>query len=230
MNLGVSIITSTNRPQFFDNILANYRNQQYQKKELIIILNKNSMNLKDYREKARSHKNVSVYKLPEKISLGYCLNFAVKKAKFPLIAKFDDDDYYSRYYLTEQTKALSRTGSDVVGKNAYLAYLESSKKLILRFPMQKHKFIKIVQGSTILFRKRIEVRFANRSLGEDVNFMMDCKKKGYRVYATSPYNYVYVRRKNRMSHTWPARDSLLLRGSKLIAVTNHFRAFAVRKN
>lgn len=187
------------------------------------------MNLQNYRKKAHAYKNVSVYKLPEKVSLGHCLNYAIGKAKFPLVAKFDDDDYYSRYYLREQTKALSRTGTDVVGKNAYLTYLEASKKLILRFPKQKHKFIKIVQGPTILFRKRIKVRFANRSLGEDVNFMMDCKKKGYRVYATSPYNFVYVRRKNRMSHTWPARDSLLLRGSKLIAITTNYRKLAIRK-
>ncbi|MGM0880940.1 MAG: glycosyltransferase family A protein [Bacillota bacterium] len=63
---GVSIITCTNRPQFFDNILENYIKQQYRKKELIIILNNDSMNLEQFQGKIRTYNNIKVYKLPEK--------------------------------------------------------------------------------------------------------------------------------------------------------------------
>ena len=44
--LGVSIIVCTNRPQFLDNILQNYYRQRYKVKELIIILNQDSMNMR----------------------------------------------------------------------------------------------------------------------------------------------------------------------------------------
>ncbi len=71
---GVSIITCTNRPQFFGNILKNYRKQQYRNKELIIILNNDSMNLAQFRGKTRTYDNVTIYQVPEKISLGQCLN------------------------------------------------------------------------------------------------------------------------------------------------------------
>ena len=227
--IGVSIITSTNNPRFFNNILRNYRRQRYRKKELIIILNKNSMKLGEYRKKIRRYKNVSVYKRPQHTSLGRCLNFGIAKAKFPLVAKFDHDDFFSRYYLKEQTKALIRYKAPIVGKRAYFIYLSARKKLIIRFPKKHHRFVHYVQGGTILFKKRINVRFSNRSLGEDVIFMRDCRKKGYKAFATSPYNYVYVRRKDRKSHTWKVHDRQLMRGSKVIAVTKKYRLLATKR-
>ncbi|MNI33050.1 Glycosyl transferase family 2 [compost metagenome] len=228
---GVSIITCTNRPQFFDNILKNYRKQAYKNKELIIILNNDSMDLEEYRGKTQSYDNVEVYKVPDKISLGQCLNCGITKTKFPLIAKFDDDDYYSPFYLTEQVSALKRMKSDVVGKHACLVYLEATKNLVIRSPKEKNKYLKFVQGGTILFRRRVldKVRFSNLSIGEDVTFLKHCLKKGYTTYATSPYNYVYVRRKNKKSHTWRASDTHYLKGSKALAVTENYRSIAAKK-
>lgn len=228
---GVSIITCTNRSQFFNNILENYRKQQYKNKELIIILNKDCMNLKEFQRKTLSYDNVSVYKVPEKISLGQCINCGIAKARFPLIAKFDDDDYYSPFYLKEQVKALRRTKSDVVGKHACLVYLEASKKLIIRSFSEKYKYVEFVQGGTILFTRRVtkRVRFSDRSVGEDVTFLRNCKKKGFKTFATSPFNYVYMRRKNKKSHTWRAGDEFYIRGSKPVAVTDNYRLIATRK-
>lgn len=228
---GVSIITCTNQPGFFKNILNNYMNQRYKRKELIIIINKDGIHLKEWKKKTTNYPNVTVYQVPERISLGQCLNCGISRAKFPLITKFDHDDYYSPYYLKEQVKALLRTGSPVIGKHACLVYLAASKKLIVRSPFEKNKFVNFIQGGTLLFRKKIlrNVRFSDRTLGEDVKFLRDCSKKGYAVYATSPYNYVYIRRKNKSTHTWRVADHRFLAGSQPVAVTDHFSRFAVRK-
>jgi hypothetical protein len=67
---GVSIITCTNRPEFFDRLVVNYKSQRHPVKELIIVLNKDSMGLNLYRHKAGVLQNVSVYKMPEQVSLG----------------------------------------------------------------------------------------------------------------------------------------------------------------
>lgn len=61
---GVSIIVCTNRPQFFDNILQNYSRQRYKSKELIIVLNHDSMNLALYQNRVRNLANVHVYQVP----------------------------------------------------------------------------------------------------------------------------------------------------------------------
>ncbi len=172
-DVGVSIITSTNRPQFFKQILENYNAQLYKPKELIILLNKDSMNLNLYRKLTRKFRNVHIYQIPERETLGKCLNSAVRKSSYPYVAKFDDDDYYSPYYLIEQIQAIQRTGADIIGKRAYLNFLEASSKLVLRFPKQQTKFTGVVSGGTILFKRKIfrKVQFANLSIGEDVNFL-----------------------------------------------------------
>ncbi|URN94069.1 MAG: glycosyltransferase family 2 protein [Candidatus Pristimantibacillus lignocellulolyticus] len=230
-DLGVSIITCTNNPDFLMNIFNNYQKQIYTKKELIIIINKDSISLKEWKKKAANYPNVSVYKVAERVSLGQCLNSGISKAKYPLIAKFDNDDFYSPYYLREQVKALLRTGSSVVGKHACLVYLSASKKLVIRSPFEKNKTVDFIQGGTILFRKKIlkNVRFSNLTVGEDVKFLKDCSKKGYRIYATTPTNYVYIRRKNKSTHTWQVNDNEFLHGGKPVAVTTNFRQYAVRK-
>ena len=189
------------------------------------------MKLEQYRMKVRSYPNISVFKVPEKTSLGQCLNCGITRARYPLIAKFDDDDYYSPYYLQEQMKALKRTKSDVIGKHACLVYLEATGQLIIRSPQEQHKPVIFVQGGTVLFRKSVtkQVLFPDRSVGEDVAFLRRCKRKGYRAFATSIYNYVYIRRKNKGSHTWKAKDQFYLKGSIPVAVTDNYQAIANRK-
>jgi glycosyltransferase involved in cell wall biosynthesis len=213
------------------NMLNNYVRQRYKRKELIIIINKDSINAVKWRKMAAGYPNVSVYQVPERVSLGQCLNCGICRTKHPLIAKFDDDDFYSPYYLREQVKALQKTRSPVLGKHACFVYLAASKKLVIRSPQERNKFAGFVQGGTIMFRRNIlkRVRFSDLSLGEDVKFLRDCTRKGYRIYATSPYNYVYIRRKNKRNHTWKVSDRRFLTDSRPVAVTNRFRRYAVRE-
>lgn len=228
---GVSIITCANHPDFFKNILGNYLIQRYKRKELIIIINKDSINLQEWQEMTSYIPNVTIYKVPERVSLGQCLNCGISKARYPIITKFDSDDYYSPYYLKEQVKALLRTGSHVVGKHACLVYLDASKKLLIRSPQEKNKHVEFVQGGTIMFRRSIlkKVRFSDLTLGEDVKFLRDCSAQGYTIYATTPSNYVYIRRKNKSTHTWRVSDQRFIEGGQPVAVTKHFHKFAVTK-
>jgi len=63
------------------------------------VINKDSMSLAKYRQKVQGYKNISIYKVPESVALGACLNYAVSKTKYHFIAKFDDDDYYLPYCM-----------------------------------------------------------------------------------------------------------------------------------
>ncbi|REE91551.1 glycosyl transferase family 2 [Paenibacillus taihuensis] len=227
---GVSVITCTNRPLFFNKLIYNFRRQRYNVKELIIVLNKGSMNLTEYRRRVSRFPNIKVYKLPEKFTLGSCLNFGINRAKYPVIAKFDDDDYYSPHYLLEQVRALRRTGAGIVGKGAHLKFFEGRRLLVITTPSQKNKFVKYVAGGTLLFRRQLHkrIRFARLTLGEDVNFMRRCRAIGYKLFATSPYNFVGIRRKNKQSHTWRESDENVLKGSLFVARTIYFRKWANR--
>lgn len=226
---GVSIILSTKKPQFIDNLFANYKRQIWGKKEIILILNKDNLNLAKYKEKAKYFPNVSVYQLPEKTSLGMCLNYAIDRSKHEIIAKFDDDDYYGPYYLTGVMRAFQNPSIDVIGKRTRYTYLEHKKLLLLHSPNWEFRNTDFVAGGTICFRRKVlqKVRFSDKTIGEDVTFIWDCKNNGYRVYSIGKNQYVYIRRANRKNHTWQESDSSLLRGSKIIAKTANYIPFVL---
>jgi glycosyltransferase involved in cell wall biosynthesis len=213
-------------------LFNNYRNQQGVHKELIIILNNDSMNIEAYRLKAKAFTQVSVYQLPERMSLGSCLNYAVNKSRYQIVAKFDDDDYYAPRYLSEGVRELGRTGADIVGKKAHYMYLQGRKVLILRFPKDENKYVRTVAGATLLIRKLVfrKVRFGNRTLGEDVKFCRDSRARGFTIYSASKRNFVAVRRKGSRQHTWIVSDRKLLsnRRIQVIGPVNRFKGYAAR--
>ncbi len=222
---GVSVVVSTNKPGFMENILRNFNSQLWPEKELIVILNNNLMNLSEWVKYTNAF--ISVYQLPEQDSLGACINFAVNKSKFNYIAKFDDDDYYAPLYLSEAMRAFDLTDADLVGKRTYHMYLADEKLLMLRHPSHEKRWCPLIAGGTIVAKKKVfrEVPLVDRQVGTAIRFVIDSRKKGYRIYSTSRFNYTYLRRDNK-SHTWNPGLEYFFKTSKKLAVTSDFRSFA----
>ncbi|KPV45115.1 glycosyltransferase [Alicyclobacillus ferrooxydans] len=227
---GVSIITCTKRPGYLGNLLDNYNRQMWPKRELIVILNNDQLSLAQYRRTAKLYKNVSVYQVPQDWSLGKCLNFAVNKTKYKYVSKFDDDDYYAPRYLSEIMRAFRRTNADVVGKMAIYTYLQHRKLLLRLYPKRENRYINRVAGATITFKKSVFqfAKFPNASVGEDIRFQQRCRAHGFKVYSTSRYNFVSVRRQNNIGHTWKVSDKHLIKNSRIVAKTVDYRPFAKR--
>jgi cellulose synthase/poly-beta-1,6-N-acetylglucosamine synthase-like glycosyltransferase len=227
---GVSIILCTNRSEFADTIFANYKRQIWGKKELILILNNDKMNLLHYQKKANKYKQVSVYKLPQRTSLGRCLNYAISKSKYAILTKFDDDDYYAPYYLSGIMNAFQENKADVIGKRTSYMYLEREKMLRILNPDHEHTYAPYIMGGTISFRRRVtqKVKFQNVSIAEDVRFYRDCKAKGIKMYSIDRYNYVYKRRANQFGHTWKVSDRNLKKLSRFVRYTPSYERFVNR--
>ncbi len=229
---GVSIITCTNRQSYLRNLFQNYSRQRYAKKELIIIINNNKIPILPYQNLAKKYKNIKIFRKPEHHSLGACLNFAVKKCKYNFIAKFDDDDYYAPHYLLDSIKTFRRTSADIIGKRAHYMYLRGPKKLILRFPQDEHRSVTYLPGATLVFKRKVfhRVKFPNRSVGEDDLFCLRGKRKGFKVYSGSKKNFVAIRRKNSLKHTWIISDKTLLESHKIIRNIKNYRRFVGRSS
>jgi len=227
---GVSIITCTNRQSYLSNLFQNYGRQRYAKKELIIVINNNKIPLLPYQQLAKKHKNIKIFRKPEHHSLGACLNYAVKKAKYTYIAKFDDDDYYAPFYLTDSLHSLKKTKADIIGKRAHYMYLQGSKTLILRFPHDENRSVTQLPGATLLFKRNVfkDVEFPNQSVGEDDLFCMRGKKKGYKVYSAGKYNFVAIRRKNSLKHTWIISDKKLITNHQVVPDIRNYKKFVQR--
>ncbi|MFC0211986.1 glycosyltransferase family 2 protein [Paenibacillus chartarius] len=229
---GVTIITATIRPEHIHDIFYNYARQKWEAKELIIILNKDSLNMEDYLELAENYRAVRVFRLPESKSLGECLNFGVRKAKHSIIAKFDDDDYYGPHYIAEAMRAFWSSNADVVGKYSVHYYFPAKRKILLTNKSQRpHRFVRKIAGATIMFKKRVfpKAKFVRASLGTDVLFLAACRRHGYLIYTTTSYNFAAIRKPDSKSHTWQIteRQMFAKRDSRVIAKSN-YRAYVNR--
>jgi glycosyltransferase involved in cell wall biosynthesis len=230
---GVTIVTPTIRPEFIDQVFNNYDHQKWNKKELIIIINKNNVDINLYKEKANNFANVSVYKLPESKRLGACLNYAISRAKYSYIAKFDDDDYYAPNYIPEAMNLFISSDADVVGKRSFFFYFPHLSTLLLRkSKIPPFSRCKKIAGATIMFHKRVlrKVKFATHvRQGSDVRFINACLKNGFKLYTTSPYNFAAFRRTNRHTHTWKVSERALFADKNTRSIrTNNFKSHVKR--
>ncbi|MBD3922244.1 glycosyltransferase [Paenibacillus sp. PR3] len=211
---GVTIITSTIRKGLMHNVFDNYNRQKWPVKELIIVINNNCIALRPYKELARQYDNVRVFRVNGRKNLGACLNFAVARASYGYIAKFDDDDYYSPQYLDESMLVFNKKKADVVGKNTtYFFFPHRSLLLLRRRTAKPYSRCRRIAGPTIMFRKKVfkKVAFSTKVVaGSDARFVRACLKRGLKVFTASSYNFAQNRRSNRKSHTWKVSERRLL--------------------
>jgi cellulose synthase/poly-beta-1,6-N-acetylglucosamine synthase-like glycosyltransferase len=228
---GISIITCTNRRNYIRNLFHNYVRQSHPKKELIIIVNDDSIPLSLYQRLANKLGNIRIFRIPRHYSLGACLNYAVRKTKYDYIAKFDDDDYYAPYYLTESLRAFRRTRADIIGKRAHYMYLRGSKTLLLRFPHDENRSVTKLPGATLVFKRDVfnKVQFPNQNVGEDDIFCLLSIRKGFKVYSAGKYNFVAIRRKDSLNHTWIISDQALIDHHRKIPNVRNYKQFVQRK-
>lgn len=220
----VSVITCTIREDFIDNVFNNYQQQAWKNKELIIILNKDSMNISKWKKKAKNYRNVRVYQLHEKATLGDCLNFGVLKSNYDYIAKFDDDDYYGPNYLTGAMEAFKNKNVSIVGKSSYYIYFKNKNALVFVSGIE-NDITDTVAGASLVFRKEVckTVPFEKVNRAEDYFFIDQSKKAGFTVYSLDHYDFA-VMRHNTEDHTWKVSDDDLMGWGELIAYTEDFQS------
>lgn len=232
-NTGVTIITSTIRTEHMTDIFENYNRQEWPAKELIVTVNDNDIALLPYKELAQQYDNVRVFRVDGRLNLGACLNYAVARARYRYIAKFDDDDYYSPHYLDEAMFLFSKKNADVVGKRScYFFFPHRSVLLLRKTTVKPYGRCRRIAGATIMFHKRVfkKVSFSTKLVaGSDARFVQDCLKQGFKVFTTSSYNFAAYRRANRKSHTWKVSEQQLLssKGATIIR-TADFKPYVDR--
>ncbi len=220
------------------NVFKNYERQLFKEKELIIVLNNDQMDVNRWKQEAALYPNVTVLQQPEHVTLGECYNIAIPQAKYPYIVKFDDDDYYSAYYLVEAAKGFRDSDAAVVGKSTvfiyYLRYklltLFNENKEFVYVRNQKELATNYLVGATLLFRKDIfpTVSFEAINVGEDTRFLEACLQSNLLLYGTSRYNYVYMRYPNKSHHTSTFWEYKLLEKSNRVGLMNDFQDAIIR--
>lgn len=221
---GVSVFTCTNRPQLIEQVFANYLQQAYGPRELIVVLNNNSMSLGDWQNRARPHPDIRIFQLDEKVSLGQCTNYAIQNCFYDFVAKFDDDDYYAPEYLTDMMAAFDYCEADIIGKSSRFIYFKSKSVLGFYRPYPEYSYVEYVVGATMVFKKGLwqAIRFPDITEGEDTLFQQESINRGGKIFATDRYNYVTVRDADISKHTFQLDDDTYISYcQRVIPVTNY---------
>ncbi|MFS0751282.1 glycosyltransferase family 2 protein [Oceanobacillus sp. 1P07AA] len=223
----ISIITCTNRDHMMENIFHNYISQSLENKELIIILNNDSINLDMWLCKATNYSNVSVFQLPEWKSASECKMFAAQQASYDYIAKFDDDDYYAPNYLAS-IWSIYKTNNDVdiIGKSTVYVYFQKSNYLGILHSNKENQYTDRVVDSTLTFKKEVlsKVPFIRSKYGSDTKFQKDCIYYGFKIYSTDRFNHVVFRSEHLQQHTWKITDHQLMNACTDLICTNDFNS------
>lgn len=218
----VSIITPTNKTIYQENIFNNFLRQNYQDKELIIVLNNNSLDLDEWNKYGQQLENLQIYKLDESVSQGECLNYAVNHSHGHFIAKFDDDDYYGPNYLVDLIECFSYTDAAVVGKASQFIYFKGLEKLMVFNTTMGYHYYPVWGGTQVIKRQVFErVCFENINLAEDVCFNTKCMELGIKQYVADPFNYLRFRVQNKDFHTYKIDDNEYIKsGLTITGVSN----------
>ncbi|MGV3487365.1 MAG: glycosyltransferase [Tuberibacillus sp.] len=224
----ISVICCTMRQECMENVFQNYERQTWADKELIVVLNNDGMNKREWEDRAQQSVNVTVFQLPEERTLGECLNFAIEKARHPYIAKFDDDDHYGPLYLKASMNDLITTGADLVGKRTVFMYFKSEHILAVHQPGREKRWTRQgMKGATLFFKKEIweKVKFPELNRGEDTYFLRTCARTGYKMYGTDKKHFVCLRSEKTDHHTWNLNNQYLLRKCSIICETDGYTPY-----
>lgn len=223
-----TIISSTQRDEFMNDLYKNIKQQTYPNLEVVIILNKNSMDVEKWNSKFKQlGTDLKVLQVDEEYSLGHCLNIAIQNSSGEIISKFDDDDYYAPNYLTDMIISMDYANADLVGKSSHYIYFEENDLLALKtMGSGIETYSDFVAGATLVFKREVYEKlegFSDKSRGEDSDFLKRAKEGGFILYSNDQYNYCCFRRKNKENHTWKVDDDDLLRNSTSNVFTTDYK-------
>lgn len=217
----VSAIVPTVRPHQMDNILDFMSRQRHEQIELVLITHGFEPDRRELEAKARDLgiERLVVRPAESSLTLGTLMNLGVECAGGRYVAKMDDDNYYGANYLTDLVRSFLWTDAAVVGKWAHYVHLQGPNVTLLRFAESEHRYVKLVQGGTIVTERQTaaQLQFENLPRRVDTTFLEKVARDGGKVYSGDRFNYISRRSASPDGHTWPIQDRELL-GKKMSQV------------
>ncbi len=207
----------SNRPDLVPDQMRSLTEQTHPRVEILIGLHgcEPSAELRAAIDQFSDRWRITVMPFPASLTLGECLNHVIEAGTGALIAKIDDDDFYGPAYLEDAVHAFDYSRSDIVGKATQFTYLAETDETVVRRVGQEERLMGgTPTGASMLATRRLwnEVRFPHRPRFVDSVFVRGARALGATVYATSRWEFCYVR--HEAGHTWAASPASLLASSE----------------
>ncbi len=216
----ISVVLTTNRPEYLRHCKESYTRQSYSNKELILALNSNSFCLEEVNAMFGDLDNIKIFSIPEDKTLAACLNHVLKYVDGDYWAKFDDDDIYGPDYLADSLLPFKYTDADIVGKATYFARIEGDEALYIRHQGKEHDYAKLVCGGSLVVKMGVmrDVSFDESiKKGADTAFLRAATEAAYKIYSADRFNFIQVRGSQIARHTWKIKHEDYLKSCQTVA-------------
>lgn len=195
-------VVPSSKPQYLPTIFKNFSSQTYHNKKLVVVENGSSIGMC---KKLGLQPDLLLESKPHQSwAKNEALLHLKKSNPDDYWTTWDDDDYYGPAYLDELSKSLGK--GDVVGKSNSFVKLTDDRLYWMKAPPENsvltNKFV--IHGPTITARIGDSLLFEHLPFGEDLKFVEQMRELGGTVYATSRYNWCYMRYTS--GHTWHISD------------------------
>lgn len=179
-----------------ENIFANYDQQRYPNKELIIILSGAHLNIDAWVEYSQEYFNVQIFQLNSALAPGDYFNFALHRSSGNYLARFDEECYYGPDYLADLITCFAFTEAAVVGKRSHLIYWANYQQLALTNAGEGFGYVDYLPGRTHIVKREVFLRIPQIAYkwADDQQFCEDCRTAGFRLYAGDPLNFLQYNR------------------------------------
>ena len=207
----VSVLLATNRPDRFEAAVAAVAAQTYPSVQLVLAPHGDGFSAVAVARAVDSAGcDTLVVPVAAAEPLGAVLNAAVAASTGELIAKMDDDDYYSPDHLWDLVLAHEYSGAELVAKGAEYVYVASRDRTLRMFGRRGEQYLGypgISGGAMLISRHHLAEaggwrripRHVDTGLAQDVDWI------GGRIYRTHGRGYLRVR--HREGHTWDVEES-----------------------
>lgn len=213
----ISVVLATNRPELLTRVMGQLERQTLGDFEVVIGLHGlNSLEPVQHRILEQFRTPVTVEHVPAEWSLGAVLNRLSGICSGELIAKIDDDDWYSPHHLEDLLLAREYSSAALVGAPVEFTYVEALD-ITTRRNFLSECFTDHVAGGTMLISKSDLLQvggWRNVRSAVDRALIDAVLASGLSVYRTHGQNYLMHRRVNTSelaAHTWKADESVFVK-------------------
>ena len=203
------VICVSQRPHRLADVIAGVSAQRHVDVEFVLVPTSHDWDRSSVDDALVGLSGASVVWDAQDKSLGEALNAGLAVATERFVAKMDDDDHYGPSYLVDALRAHRVSRAAIVGKHSYYVDHVDHPTQLLRFPGNEFRYTSTIAGGTMLIdREQVpDLRFDDRSLGEDRAFIEATLRRGRSVFAADRFNFVQHRGD---SNTWrPPADVFL---------------------
>jgi len=212
----VSVVLATNRPEFLEHAIGSVKSQTYPEVELVLVLHGEGFTRTDTDLEQLHESPLVVVRVPSRVVFGEALNLGVAASTGLLLAKMDDDDWYSPQHLWDLVRAMDYSGADLVGKAAEFVYLEELDITIRRMVEGSETYgnHNLGGGTFLIKRTTFDTIGGWRRIPRQVDqaLLDDMEAMAIPWYRTLGHGYLLNRRKE--GHTWDADVDYFLEQSE----------------